>query len=111
MTDTDVSVRCTARLLYARKKYSAASSRLFAKLRERINLKCGSIRLRNIVKELQFLWKRKRKNRMAVVGKHDERRMAIVALHAGIHRDFIPNSVFTFSYDYCNQTMNVLNCL
>jgi transposase len=49
-------------------------------LRERINFKGGSSSLRNIVKELGFLLKKTRNNRVVAIEKHDVRCMREAAV-------------------------------
>jgi hypothetical protein len=70
VTDIHVIDKCVIRRtiheLCVQEKASATISTLFPKLRDRINFKGGSTSLRNIVKELAFLWKT-RNNRVAAV--------------------------------------------
>jgi hypothetical protein len=46
----------------------------------RINFKGGSTSSRNIVKELGFLWKKTRNNRVVLIEKHDVRCMREAAV-------------------------------
>jgi hypothetical protein len=55
-------------------------SKLFPKLRDRINFNDGSTSLRNIVKELGFQWKKTRNNRVVLIEKHDVRCMQVSCL-------------------------------
>jgi hypothetical protein len=61
---------------------SPTISKLFPKLGDRINFNGGSNSLRNIVKELGFLWKKTRNNRVVLIGKHDVRCMQVAYLTA-----------------------------
>jgi hypothetical protein len=60
----------------------ASSSKLLLKLRDRINLKDDGTDLRNIVKDLQFLWKN-RNNRVGLIKNYGIRHMQIIILNAG----------------------------
>jgi hypothetical protein len=88
-------------------KKSATISKLLPKLNDRINFKGGSTRLRNIMKELGFLWKKTISKRMVLIEKHDVRCMRVIVLHAGGRRGFIPNALVIFSCDCCDQTLNL----
>jgi hypothetical protein len=57
-------------------------SKLFPKFRDRIHFNGGSTTLRNIVKELGFLWKKTRNNKVALIKKHDVRCMRVSYLTA-----------------------------
>jgi hypothetical protein len=61
---------------------SPTVSKLFLKLRDRINFNGGSTSLRNIVKELGFLWKKMKNNRVVLIKKHDMRCMRVSYLTA-----------------------------
>jgi hypothetical protein len=69
------SVSCGAQFMnfVCKKKTSATISKLLPKLRYRIDFKGGSTSLRNVVKELGFLWKKTRNSRVVLIEKHDVR--------------------------------------
>jgi hypothetical protein len=70
-------IRLTIHEFYVQEKMSPTISKLFPKLRDRINFNGGSTSLRNIVKEFGFLWKKTRNNRVVLIEKHDVRYMRI----------------------------------
>jgi hypothetical protein len=76
VTEIEVFDKCviqrTIHEFCAQEKTSATISKLLPKLNDRTNFKGGSTSLRNIVKELGFLWKT-RNNRVVLIEKHDER--------------------------------------
>jgi hypothetical protein len=86
VTDIDYFDKCAIRLtiheFYVQEKMSPIISKLYQKLRDRININGGSPSLRNIVNELGFLWKKKRNNRMVLIEKHDVRCMLVSYLTA-----------------------------
>jgi hypothetical protein len=106
VTDIEVFDKCVIRRTInefcVQEKMSATISKLLPKLNDRINFKGSSTSLRNIVKELGFLWK---KNRMVLIEKHDVRCMRVIVLHVRGHRGFIPNALVIFSCDYCDQIL------
>jgi hypothetical protein len=55
---------------YVQEKMSPTISKLFPKLRDRINFNGGSASLRNTVMELGFLWKKTRNNRVVLIERH-----------------------------------------
>jgi hypothetical protein len=86
MADIDDFDKCIIRLtiheFYVQEKMSPTISELFPKLRDRINFNGGSTSLRNIVKELGFLRKKTRNNRVVLIEKHDLRCMRVSYLTA-----------------------------
>jgi hypothetical protein len=74
VTDTDDLDKCVIQLtiheFYMQEKMSPTISKLFPKLRDRINFNGSNTSLRNILKELGFLWKKMRKKRVVVTEKH-----------------------------------------
>jgi hypothetical protein len=81
VTDIDDFDECVIRLIinefYVQEKMSPTISKLFPKLRDRINFKGGITSLRNIVKEFGFLWKKTRNSRVVLIEKHDVRYMRV----------------------------------
>jgi hypothetical protein len=77
VTDINDFDKCVIQLtiheVYVQEKMSPTISKLFPKLRDRINFNSGSTSLRNNVKELGFLWKKTRNNRVVLIEKHDLR--------------------------------------
>jgi hypothetical protein len=86
VTDIDDFDKCviwpTIRAFYVKEKMSPTISQLFPKFRNRINFNGGITSLRNIVKELGFLWKKTRNNRVVLIEKHDVRCMRVSYLTA-----------------------------
>jgi hypothetical protein len=86
VTDVDDFDKCVIRLtiheFYVQEKTSQTTPKLLPKLRNRINFKGGSTSLRNIVKELEFQWKKTRNNRVVLIKKHDVRCMRVLYLTA-----------------------------
>jgi hypothetical protein len=73
VTDIDDFDKCVIQLtiheFYVQEKTLPAIPKLLPKLRDRINFNSGSTSLRNIVKELGFLWKKTRSNRAVLIKK------------------------------------------
>jgi hypothetical protein len=86
VTDIDDFDKCVIRRtiheFHMQEKTSPTIPKLFPKLRNRIHFKGGSTALRNIVKELGFLWRKTRNNRAVLIEKHDVRRMRVSYLAA-----------------------------
>jgi transposase len=86
VTDTDDFDKCVIRRtvheFYVQEKASPTIPKLLPKLGNRINFKCGTTSLRNIVKELGFRWKKMRNNREVLIKQHDVRCMRVSFLTA-----------------------------
>jgi hypothetical protein len=113
VTDIDDLDKCVIRLtiheFYVQVKTSPTVSKLFPKLTDRINFNDGDTSLRNIVKELGFLWKKTRNNRVVLIEKLYVGCMQISYLTAlNMYREGRPRMRRTYTVAILDQRAGVM---